>query len=129
GYSLNVSVGKRGELKVQNATLELAAADDQAVADGGRALAVELTKYDGSKAPEGDAQPATSKDSAMRNYAACDWRLSQQPVGIENPFVLNDVELKKAIASCETAVKTDPSFAAAWGALAFAAALAGDDAR
>jgi tetratricopeptide (TPR) repeat protein len=107
----------------------LGAADNVAVADGGKVLAVEVTKYDGSAAPEGDAQPASTKDSAMRNYAACDLRLLGQPVGIENPFVLNDGELKKAIASCETAVKSDPDFAAAWGALAFASALAGNDAR
>jgi tetratricopeptide (TPR) repeat protein len=129
GFSASVSVGQRGEAKVQSATLTLPAADDKAVAEGGRALAVELTKYDGSKAPEGDAQPLSSKESAMRNYAACDSRLSGQPVGIENPFLLNDTELKKAIASCETAVKTDPDFAAAWGALAFASALCGNDAR
>lgn len=129
GYTLAVSVGRRSEPKVQTTSLTLPAGADQAVAEGGRGLAVELTKYDGSKAPEGDAQPATTKDSAMRNYAACDSRLSLQPVGIENPFVLNDVELKKAIASCETAVKSDPDFAAAWGALAFASALAGNDAR
>ncbi|MBK7861905.1 MAG: hypothetical protein IPJ65_25470 [Archangiaceae bacterium] len=129
GFSLTISVGKREEPKVQTATVTLPAADDKAVAEGGRALAVELTKYDGSAAPEADVQPASAKDSAMRNYAACDLRLSNQPVGIENPFVLNEAELKKAIASCETAVKTDPKFASAWGALAFAAALSGNDGR
>src|SRR5262249_15117512 len=84
---------------------------------------------DGSKASEGETQPASAKDVAMRHYAACDARLIEQPVGIDNPFVLNDVELKKAIASCETAVKADPAFSAAWAALAFASALAGDDRR
>jgi tetratricopeptide (TPR) repeat protein len=129
GLTLDVSVGKRGEVKVTTASVTLPAADDKAVDQGGKALALELTKYDGSKAPEGDAQPASSKADAMRNYEACDARLIEQPVGIENPFVLNDAELKKAIASCETAVKMDPAFTAAWGALAFAAALAGDDGR
>lgn len=129
GWTLEVAVGERGSPKVQGSSLVLPLADDKAVAEGGRGLAVELTKYDGSKAPEGDAQPASSKDSAMRNYAACDSRLINQPVGIENPFVLNETELKKAIASCETAVKTDPEFSAAWAALAFASALAGNDAR
>jgi tetratricopeptide (TPR) repeat protein len=128
-WELDLSVGKRGEVKVTNATVMLPAPDDKAVDSGGKALALELTKYDGSKAPEGDAQPATSKSDAMRNYEACDARLIEQPVGVENPFVLNDAELKKAVASCETAVKMDPAFAAAWGALAFAAALAGDDGR
>jgi tetratricopeptide (TPR) repeat protein len=128
-WVIDVSVGQRGDPKVSTASQNLAVADNAAVADGGKALAVEVTKYDGSKAPEGDAQPSSSKDVAMRNYEACDARLIEQPVGIENPFVLNDAELKKAIASCETAVKADPGFSAAWAALAFAAALAGDDAR
>ncbi len=129
GYSLQVSVGQRESPKVSTVTLSLPAGDDKAVAEGGRELAAELTRYDGSKAPEGDAQPATTKDSAMKNYAACDSRLINQSVGIDNPFLLNELELKKAIASCETAVKSDPEFSAAWAALAFASALAGNDGR
>ena len=129
GWTLDVSVGERASPKVQTSSLVLPLADDKAVDEGGKGLATELTKYDGSKAPEGAAQPAAAKDSAMRNYAACDFRLINQPVGIENPFLLNEGELKKAIASCETAVKTDPAFSAAWAALAFASALAGNDAR
>lgn len=129
GWSLDVSVGKRGDAKTSTVTVTLPTADNLAVAEGGKALATETTKYDGAEAPAGDAQPASTKDTAMRNYAACDSRLIQQPVGIENPAVLNEGELKKAIASCETAVKTDPAFSGAWAALAFASALAGNDAR
>ncbi|MBL8951694.1 MAG: hypothetical protein JNK82_13010 [Myxococcaceae bacterium] len=129
GYTLDVSVGQRESPKVTTAQLTLPGGDDKSVAHGGRGLAVEVTKFEGWPSPEADAQPATTKDSAMKNYAACDSRLINQPVGIENPFLLNDGELKKAIASCETAVKSDPKFGAAWGALAFASALAGNDAR
>ncbi len=129
GWTLDISVGQRGEAKISTASVSLAAADNVAVHDGSKALALELTKYDGSKPPEAEAQPMTAKDVAMRNYDACNARLIEQPVGIENPAVLNDAELKKAIASCETAVKLDPAFSAAWSALAFASALSGNDAR
>jgi len=129
GYSLEVSVGQRESPKVQTNTIVLQGGEEKIVDAGGRALAGEVARYDGSKAPEGDAQPATVKDSAMKNYAACDALLIGQPVGIENPFLLQEQSIKKAIASCETAVKSDPGFGAAWGALAFASALAGNDAR
>src|SRR5581483_1216097 len=74
GFKLDLSVGQRGDPKTTTASQTFAAADNSAVDAGGRALALEVTKYDASKAPEGDAQPASSKDTAMRNYEACDAR-------------------------------------------------------
>ena len=130
GYTFEVSVSRHGEPKTTSSTSTLPPGDAAAVNAGGKELATEALKFDGVTDPiAGDAQPSTKKDVAMKNYGACLQKTLEQPVGIENPTVVNDGELKKAIASCETAVKLDSDFSAAWATLAFASAVAGNDVR
>ena len=97
---------------------------------GADTLAGGLLRFEGVKAAlPTRAQPQTSSDAAMADYAACADVLGLQPLGIENPTVLREAELAEAIRNCEAAVKADPGFGAGWAALALAAAIRGDDAR
>lgn len=130
GYTLDIATSRRADPKTSTSAVTLPAGEAAAVNEGGRALALAAATFAAkSLAADAQAQPFTTNDVAMKNDGACLKRVLEQPVGIENPSVLNEVELKKAIASCETAVKADPSFAAAWATLAFASAVAGNDAR
>jgi len=97
-----------------------------AVDDGGRALAALVAKADGVTLPS--LPKWTASDGAMAKYAGCAAILVRQPIGIENPTVLQATEIGRAVRLCRAAVETDPNFTDAWAALGLAQAIAGEDA-
>jgi tetratricopeptide (TPR) repeat protein len=71
----------------------------------------------------------TKSDAAMQAYSHCYATVVRQPMGIENPAVLDSAELEIAIGQCKEAVAADPKFAAASAALGLAYAIVGNDAE
>jgi tetratricopeptide (TPR) repeat protein len=131
GWDLEAFAGHVGDPAVEKMTASVPAAEAQAVPQAALLLAQVLAKADKVELPAGGAnlQPNTSKDLAMKSYAACLTGVSKQPLGIENPPVIEGEELAKSLQLCEAAVKADPNFSGAWAALALAAAIDNRDQR
>lgn len=130
GWELSAFGARVGEAAVEKVTAALPAGEAALVEQGGTVLAQVVAKLDGVAVTANAAlQPATQKDAAMRGYAACTAGVSRQPLGIENPPVLDGEELARALQQCEAAVRADASFQAAWAALALVSAVNGRDAR
>lgn len=127
GLRLRYAVGRIGEVGEATGALELPKGEAVALEQAASALAAALAERDGLALA--DDEPASTQDSAVRDYAVCAAKLIQQPIGIENPTLLAEAELAAAVKACEAAVKADPAFARAWAALALASAIAGDDTR
>ena len=133
-YSLNATAVKVGSKPPQKLALKLDLGDGtvKAIEEGGDALASALFKVaTAEKKPLelNDVPPSTLSDPAMRSFARCYGTLMRQPAGIENPTVLDEVELRAAMEACEAAAKDDPGFSGAQAGLALAYAILGDDAR
>jgi tetratricopeptide (TPR) repeat protein len=127
GWTLDVSAGTVGDLAMQSASFALLKGETVAVNDGAQNLAASAAKLAGVDAPKPVALDA--KDGAVRDWAACEAQLSHQPIGVENPTVLNEAELTRAVGLCGAAVKASPALGEAWAALALAAAIDGADER
>ncbi len=134
-WTLNATATPVGGKKPQKLTLklDLEAGTVKAVEDGGDQLATALYKQvvTDKKAPIAlaDVAPSTLSDAAMKSFARCYGTLMRQPAGIENPTVLDESEIRGAVAACEQAAKDDPGFSGAQAGLALAFAILGDDAR
>jgi Flp pilus assembly protein TadD len=122
-----VTVGGKGP-RTPGSAVKLPAALPQAVDEGALALARLVAGPDGATiaAP---AAPLTRSAEAMAAYASCHATLIRQPIVVETPVVLDEPQLRQAIASCRAAVAADPQFQEARSALGLALALAGQDAE
>lgn len=86
-----------------------------------------LSKQKVAKWP--DLTVGTRSDEALLAYARCQATVLKQPMGIENPVVLNADAIGEAIKNCRAAIALDPKFTAAKVALALALAIEGSDAE
>lgn len=114
--------------KVTPFTATLPAAWPQALKDGSDAIARAMLKLDGAALPRGAAEPESRSQEALQALGACAAVVLKQPLGIENPAVLEGHELEGAIAQCAKAVAADPALHYAVAMLALARAIDGDDA-
>lgn len=72
---------------------------------------------------------STKSDAAMQAFSHCYATVVRQPMGIENPAVLDAPELELAITQCRESLAADPKFAQASAALGLAYAITGNDAE
>ncbi len=126
-WSLEVNTATVGEPGNETMSAALPKGEAAAVSMGASGLAAavaKMAKVEPPKMPVSDAS-----DAAVKDWVACEALLGKQPIGVENPTVLAEAELTKAVALCGSAVKADPKLAEAWAALALAAAISGSDER
>ncbi len=97
---------------------------NQGIGDIAKQIAA-LTKKKVAKWP--DLTVGTANDEALLAYARCHATVLRQPMGIENPVVLNAEAVTQAIADCKKALELDPKFTSAKVALALAYAIEGSD--
>jgi tetratricopeptide (TPR) repeat protein len=127
GWSLEVNTATVGDPGSETATVVLPKGEAAAVWMGSSTLAAAITKLAKIEAPK--AQVSDASDAAVKDWAACEALVGKQPIGVENPTVLNEAELAKAMTLCGASVKAAPKLAEAWAALALAAAISGADER
>jgi tetratricopeptide (TPR) repeat protein len=127
GWTIEMSAGTVGELEMHASTASAPKGEAGAVAAVGQNLAVAAAKVANAASPV--AVEVDAKDAAVRDWAACEAQLAKQPIGVENPTVLNETELTRAVGLCGAAVKASPALGEAWAALALAAAIDGTDER
>jgi tetratricopeptide (TPR) repeat protein len=108
-----------------HATSHLPAAFAAAIETGARALAQGVAGLDGVKLPALPEQ--TIPDDAWRAYGRCYARVVRQPIGIENPTLLDEAELTIAVDSCRQALQLFPNWDSARAVLAIALAIRGAD--
>lgn len=73
--------------------------------------------------------PMSESDDAVRAYARCYATLVKQPMGIDNPSILDSEAVKTAVTACREAVAADPKWPTPKAALALALAIDGSDAE
>ncbi|GMU59117.1 MAG: hypothetical protein AMXMBFR34_08800 [Myxococcaceae bacterium] len=80
--------------------------------------------------PKVTAQPTSSNAEALAAAGRCAREVQEQPLGVENPVVLEAADLEAAVTDCQKALSLDPSLRYASAALALGQALLGrhDDA-
>ncbi|MFT3839951.1 MAG: tetratricopeptide repeat protein [Myxococcaceae bacterium] len=127
-WTLKLNVSHVGDPGVTSKEIKLPPHEAEAVAKAGQEIAVAIAAADGVKL-ELTAIPGPASDAAMRDYAACAQLVDAQPIGVENPTVLDPVQLTRAQGLCSSATKESPKFADAWATLALANAIAGSDDR
>jgi tetratricopeptide (TPR) repeat protein len=76
-----------------------------------------------------DLTVGTKNDDALLAYAKCHATVLRQPMGIENPVVLDADAVNQAVTDCKKALELDPKFSAAKVALSLAYAFQGADAE
>lgn len=72
-------------------------------------------------------QPASTNDEALAAAGRCAREVEEQPLGVENPVVLDTADLERAVADCQKARALDPSLRYAIAALALGQALLGQN--
>lgn len=77
----------------------------------------------------GDFSPPTGREAALTAYARCHRDVMAQPMGIQNPIVLDDPVLERAAAACREAIALDPDYLPPQAALALVEAFAEDRAE
>lgn len=70
-------------------------------------------------------QPASGNDEALAAAGRCAAEVQEQPLGVENPVVLETADLEAAVKDCQRALELDPSLRYASAALALGQALLG----
>jgi tetratricopeptide (TPR) repeat protein len=100
------------------------AALNQAIGDIAQQIAAASNKKV-AKWPE--LTVGTTSDEALLSYARCHYVVLRQPMGIENPVVLDPEAVTQAIGDCKKALELDPKFTAAKLALALGYAIEGSD--
>ncbi|MEW5741172.1 MAG: tetratricopeptide repeat protein [Myxococcota bacterium] len=80
--------------------------------------------------PKVAVQPASANPDALAAAGRCAREVQEQPLGVENPVVLEAADLEAAVADCQKALSLDPSLRYASAALALGQSLLGrnDDA-
>lgn len=127
GWTLEINTASVGDPGSETTSATLPKGEAAAVWMGSTGLAAAVAKMAKAEAPKTPVSDAS--DAAVKDWVACEALLGKQPIGVENPTVLNEGELKKAVGLCESAVKAAPKLAEAWAALALAAAISGADER
>ncbi len=130
GYSFANVTGLRGTPPTVGKPLALAATPVAAVSAATLMLSkqlVAMSKHTVAKWP--DLGVGTNSDAALVSYSRCLSMVLHQPMGIENPVVLNAEALSGAVKDCRAALAADPKFTAAKVALALALAIEGTDAE
>ena len=81
----------------------------------------------GVQVPRTVVQPESKSEPALVALADC-WAVAlRQPLGVEEPVVIDAAELELAIAACRKAVELDPALHFALATMALLQAIAGDD--
>jgi tetratricopeptide (TPR) repeat protein len=127
-WTLKLNISHVGDPGVTSKEVKLPPHEAEAVAKAGQEIATAMAAADGVKM-ELVAIPGAPSDAAMRDYAACAQLVDAQPIGVENPTVLDAIQLTRAQGLCSSATKESPKFADAWATLALANAIAGNDDR
>ena len=99
----------------------------KAVEAASTSLAYAMLKIDEVAGFKSPPAVSTRSDAAMQAFSHCYATVVRQPMGIENPAVLDAAELEIAIGQCKEAVAADPKFAPASAALGLAYAIVGND--
>ena len=96
----------------------------EALVKGSEAIARALA---GASAAKGQVQPQSKSAPALRAQGDC-WAVAvRQPLGVQEPVVIELPELESAIVSCQRAVEHDPSLHFALATQALLQAIKGDD--
>lgn len=127
GWTLEINTAAVGDPSAEATTATLAKGEASAVYNGALSLAAAVAKAGKVEAPKPVVVDAS--DAAVKDWVGCEALLGKQPIGVENPTLLNQAELTKAVGLCGSAVKAAPKLADAWAALALAAAISGQDER
>ncbi|MBE2251110.1 MAG: tetratricopeptide repeat protein [Myxococcus sp.] len=99
----------------------------EALTQGSEAVAQAVLATEKASLPKAPvAQPASKSPEALRALAQCYALVIRQPLGIDNPAVLDGEELDRASALCRKALEHDPSLRFAHAVLALARAIIGD---
>jgi tetratricopeptide (TPR) repeat protein len=99
----------------------------EALVQGSEAVAKAVLATEKATLPKKpSAQPESKSPEALRSLAQCYAIVIRQPLGIDNPAVLNGEELDAASAACEKALAQDPSLKFATAVLALSRAIIGD---
>ncbi len=125
GYVLTgfTSRGKAAPAKFE---LKLPASWSAALEQGSARLAQELT---GAPLKKGaTAQPSSANDDALKALGACYATVLSQPLAVDTPALVDGAQLEAAVASCEQALKLDPTLRFAHAAAALGQAILGNDA-
>ncbi len=101
----------------------------KAVEAASTSLSYAMLKIDDVAGFKSPPAASTRSDAAMAAFSHCYATVVRQPMGIENPAVLDTAELEVAIGQCKEAVAADPKFAPASAALGLAYAIVGNDAE
>lgn len=99
----------------------------EALVQGSEAIAKAVLATEKATLPKkSSAQPESKSPEALRSLAQCYAIVIRQPLGIDNPAVLNGEELDAASAACEKSLAQDPSLKFAAAVLALSRAITGD---
>lgn len=99
----------------------------EALIQGSEAVAKAVLATEKASLPKKpSAQPESKSPEALRLLAQCYAIVIRQPLGIDNPAVLNGEELDGASALCEKALTNDPSLKFAAAVLSLSRAIIGD---
>ena len=114
--------------KLTRVEVQLGADLAQAVEAAATTVSHAMLRVDGVKGFKTPPASSTKSDVAMQAFSHCYATVVRQPMGIENPAVLDAPELETAITQCKEALAADPKFAPAAAALGLAYAILGNDA-
>ncbi len=125
GFKLKAVVTNLGKLT----RVEVQLGADLAIAVEAAATTVShaMLRLDGVFGFKTPPPVSTKSDAAMQAFSHCYATVVRQPMGIENPAVLDASELEVAITQCKEALAADPKFVPASAALGLAYAILGND--
>jgi tetratricopeptide (TPR) repeat protein len=125
GFKLKAVVTNLG--KLTRVEVQLGSDLAQAVEAASTTLSHAMLRLDGITGFKTPPPVSTKSDPAMQAFSHCYATVVRQPMGIENPAVLDQAELEIAITQCKEALAADPKFASASAALGLAYAILGND--
>jgi len=98
--------------------------------DSGAAALVKALLGAAPPKPKTPPQPNSTSDDALAAAGRCAQEVQEQPLGVENPVVLDAADLERAVTDCQQALKLDPGLRFASAQLALGQAVLGrhDDA-
>ncbi len=105
----------------KEATLQLRGALSQVIRQGGALLAQKVAELDGVSIPKArePSVVSTRSEQALADFSGCYAGVLPQPIRPGAPVLNTNPEFhQKLLARCESAVKADPNYEAAWTALA-----------
>jgi len=129
GWLLEMTVFDTRAGKQDPLSVKLPADAALAVKNGGVALAGAVAALDSIELASETVHPNSVSGEAMAAYLSCYAMLVRQPMGLRKSHVVDAATIAAARGKCETAVKADPAFAAAWAALSLASSLSMENER